>query len=232
MSATAEQVSELVDFPIPTRKKEGLVVRPSIQSVLRRVSRSEAPANREEKRVSEKELAAIRQEEGEIHEMKSELARLQAEAMESIRATRELELLLTTRERLLDDREAQLKIRLADSSAGPEVSALEKSLQDARQALNQASQELAKREEIIAGLRAEMEELKAVPQVPGQPSASAEPVKDFDGVTDPSLAEQVAFLKEREAFIEESENTLSDKAQRLQEWETRLQQQEHDQQNG
>lgn len=45
---------------------------------------------------------------------------------------------------------------------------------------------------------------------------------------DPSLEEQVAFLRVLEAFIEQSENTLFEKAQSLQEWEMRLQQLEHD----
>jgi hypothetical protein len=131
---------------------------------------------------------------------------------------------------VLDNRELLLSARLVESVPDQKITLLEKSLNDSRHALSQANHALADMEGIISSLRAEIENIKSVSLEPEQ-EFSDEQVDGYAGITDKSLAEQVAFLREREAFIEESENVLFDKAQHLQEWETRLEQQEHDRVN-
>lgn len=143
--------------------------------------------------------------------------------MERMRSARELEALLETREKQLDKRETEINSRLAEHVSHhlgldkPQPSIV------AQQELREARQTIASHEETIAGLRAEIEALKE------SVAESAGMCDDgYEAVTDLSLEEQVAFLREREAFIEQSENVLFDKAQHLQEWEARLEQAEHD----
>jgi hypothetical protein len=173
-------------------------------------------------------FATLEAEEDALKEREEDLSQLRAETFERIRVVRETEVLLDAREKLLDDREALLSERLSGTSPDKGLAALERSLKETQQALRQANETAAAKEDIIAQLRAEMEELKAI-STRLVPSNGEESPMSYEQVTHKSLSEQVAFLKEREAFIEESENTLFDKAQHLQEWETHLQQQEHDQ---
>lgn len=173
-------------------------------------------------------FATLEAEEDALKEREQDLSQLRAETYERIRVVRETEILLEAREKLLDDRESLLLERFSGTSPDKGMAALENSLKETQQALRQANESAAAKEEIIAELRAEMQELKAI-STRITASASEESPISYEQVTHKSLSEQVAFLKEREAFIEESENTLFDKAQHLQEWETHLQQQEHDQ---
>lgn len=242
----AKPVSELVEFPNfpPPERKARITAGPSIDNILRRMNPAKSqlgqvspipkasPLNqvvRIEPGVAAP-VAPLEQERAELREQQREFAAVKAESLERIRVARELEVLLTARERLLDDREAMLSARLAEDVPEQGVSVLQKSLNETRQALNKANQSLAEKDLLIAELRTEIDNLKAARADSKDGSGAA--VTSFDEVTHDSLAEQVAFLREREAFIEESENVLFDKAQHLQEWETRLQQSEHDRASG
>jgi chromosome segregation ATPase len=228
MNPVPEKQPEVVNFPDPRPQRQRIALKkPSIDNILSRMSRQDT----QEQVMVEEPVEAAPVEMEPISETPPgelpDLARLQAETNERIRVARELELLLSARENLLENREALLSRRQTGvEPPADEFSCLEQSLNETQRTLKHASQTLADMEGTIASLRSEIDNLKRsgseIEVAPG------EPVKTYDGVTDPSLAEQVAFLKEREAFIEESENTLFDKAQSLQEWETRLEQQEHD----
>ena len=208
MSASPEPVPdtppEVVNFPIPQMPDRKLVLRqPSIDSILRmrkqmpgqRKLKLETPKAPEEHEPRQPEalidnrMDSVELAEEELREKQREFARVQADAMERLRAAKELEILLASRESLLDDRESML----------------------------------AERESMVAAR--EDRSLNRKPREESGEGAPA-PIQQLDGVTHPTLQEQVAFLREREAFIEESENVLFNKAQELQEWETRLQQME------
>jgi len=232
MSALPEKVPEVVDFPDPRPKmveaRAGLSLRrPSIDTIIQQMDPAKLkPSGSTDGDIEELNIN-IEQEESELRSKQREVARLQAESMERIRIARELELLLAARESVLDNRELLLSSRLVESVPDQKITLLEKSLNDSRKALSQANHALADMEGTISGLRAEIENIKTISLEPEQESQPV-PVDRYAGITDQSLADQVAFLQEREAFIEESENVLFDKAQHLQEWETRLEQQEHD----
>jgi archaellum component FlaC len=180
--------------------------------------------------------AALRDEAEALQKKEKEHAQLLAETLERVRIVRETEILLTSRERLLDKREAILSARVSSRSSDADIEALEQSLEETRNTLATANKVLDEKEEVITGLREEIAELESTLDQVTSPDQATTPVQeantkpsDYDSITDMSLQEQVAFLKEREAFIEQSENVLFDKAQNLQEWETRLQQIQHDQ---
>ena len=233
MSALPEQAPDLSERIVlaPPSGKPAPKTGPSIDSILRRMEQNKNAPSPLGHIGADERFASYERNETEFREQRREVARLQAESMERMRVAKETEILLAARERLLEQREALITARQADAHQPPsqEISALEATLRETREALKQANQGINEKEEMIADLRAEMEQILA-----GGAEADSIPgvtVDSYDGVTDPSLADQVAFLREREAFIEESENVLFDKAQQLQEWETRLQQMDHDQAN-
>lgn|GEM_PF-6579179 len=228
MNAVSEKQPAVVNFPDPRPQRQRIALKkPSIDNILSRMSRSDAPVNVVAKELVNPEPVEMEPiSETPLGEL-PDLVRLRAETNERIRVARELELLLSARENLLENREALLSRRQSGVEPLPnEFCSLEESLTETQRTLKHASQTLADMEGTIASLRSEIDNLKRsgseVEFAPG------EPVNAYEDVTDSSLAEQVAFLQEREAFIEESENTLFDKAQSLQEWETRLEQKEHD----
>jgi chromosome segregation ATPase len=228
MNAVPDNQPEVVNFPDPRPPRQRIALKkPTIDNILSRMSRQDTS----ERVMVDEPLEAAPVEMEPIAETPTQeepdFKRLQAETNERIRVARELEILLSARENLLENREALLSRRQGGvEPPADEFSSLEQSLNETQRTLKHASQTLADMEGTIASLRSEVDNLKRsgseVEVAPG------ESLTTYDGVTDPSLAEQVAFLKEREAFIEESENTLFDKAQTLQEWETRLEQKEHD----
>ena len=233
MSALPEQAPDLSERIVlaPPSGKPAAKTGPSIDSILRRMEQNKNAHSPMGHIGADDRFAAYERNETDYREQRREVARQQAESMERMRVAKETEILLAARERLLEQREALITARQADAHRQPsqEISALETTLRETREALKQANQGINEKEEMIAGLRSELEELRS-----GQVDAGTCPgsmIEDYEQVTDPSLADQVAFLREREAFIEESENVLFDKAQQLQEWETRLQQMDHDQAN-
>jgi len=226
MSSATDQLPVICNFPPPEqlhRKKSG---RPSlsIDAIIQRTRQSGTPSAKLIDFDDRERLASLEEAEVEFHKKESQLAQTRAELAERERVVNETELLLSARERLLDDREALLQ----NVSLDEDSILLRKNLTATKEALELANHNLAGKDKTIASLRARIEELKAQNK---EQADSAEPSKpaSLDQVSHPSLADQVAFLREREAFIEASENTLFDKAQSLQEWETRLQQSEHDQ---
>lgn len=228
MNSVPEKQPEVVNFPDPRPQRQRIALKkPSIDNILSRMSRSDAPVNVIEEEPVNPEPVEMEPIAETPPGEQPDFARLQAETNERIRVARELELLLSARENLLENREALLSRRQSGGEPpADELSSLEESLTETQRTLKHASQTLADMEGTIASLRSEVDNLKrAGSEVELAPS---EPVNSYDAVRDPSLADQVAFLKEREAFVEESENTLFEKAQELQEWETRLEQQEHD----
>lgn len=150
-----------------------------------------------------------------LHEQQQHLFQLRANLVERERVVNESELLIAARERLLDNREQLLQNRLASSEGNERTTLLQRSLDETRQALTLANQAINEKDQQIADLQQQI--AQPAPHAPATP----DPLLT---VTDSSLEEQLALLREREAFIEESENTLFAKAQELQEWETRLQQ--------
>lgn len=238
MSTTAanSNLPKFADFPDPrpaaaTKKQDnpgGL----SIDAILQRTHPKKRPSNSLIDLGVEECFASLEAEEDALRAREREVAKQRAEADERVRVVRETEILLEAREKILDDREQVLAKRLASSSsdASASIAALDKSLHETRDSLGEANNALVEKEQVIAALRREMEELKAAAAATPAAADEDRPL-DYDDITHKSLADQVAFLREREAFIEQSENTLFDKAQNLQEWETRLQQSEHDQAN-
>ena len=209
----------------PSSSKPPIKGGPSVDSILRRMQYNKSVPSPIGNIGADDRFAAMDRNETDLREQRREVARLQAESMERMRVAKELELLLKAREHLLENREALITARQVDSQPGQQISALEKALRETREALGRANNVLAEKEEMIAAFRAQIQELQASQSEAAEAKAA---VDSYEGVTDSSLAEQVAFLCEREAFIEESENVLFNKAQELQEWETRLQQSEHD----
>lgn len=221
------------DFPDPRKEHQrSLSLKPkvSVDTILKRT-------DPEKKSVSslvylgvEDYFGSLEAEENALREREREVARVRAETYERIRAVKETELLLTAREKVLDDREAMLDARLEAEKPDDRIAVLEQSLRTTRVNLKEANASLQERDKLIAELREEMKDLKA--QLEARPEAAAASPENggmsYAQVSHRSLADQVEFLQERENFIEESENTLFEKAQNLQEWETRLQQIEHD----
>ena len=153
-----------------------------------------------------------------------QLFQTRSELTERERLVNESEVLLSARERLLDNREQLLSERMSAFARDGDTEWLQKTLSETKEALTMANDALADKEATIDRLQREVEELKTNGAAAvGNPSAESGDDDPYARVSDPSLAEQVALLKEREAFIEESENTLFNKAQELQERETRLQ---------
>ncbi|NBD37178.1 MAG: hypothetical protein GVY10_01245 [Verrucomicrobia bacterium] len=161
----------------------------------------------------------------DLLEREKHLFQTRAELNERERLVNESELLLSARERLLDNREQLLSKRMsAFARRHGNNEWLQKALSETKAALAMANEAFAEKEELVERLQREVEELKqARAQVPANPTEESGNDDPYAKVSAPSLAEQVALLKEREAFIEESENTLFNKAQELQERETRLQ---------
>lgn len=221
----------IVDFPDPRnfpdpreQKKEKIALpRPTLGTILSRMNHPDARSVTGQQTDNDGPPVESHREHETLRDKQRELARIQAETTERIRVARELELLIAARENLLDKREALLNARLAGHSSDKEISTLEKSLSDTRKALNKANQALAEMDGVVSGLRKEIENIKNA-GIDLDNEESSNLVNEYTGVTDQSLAEQVAFLREREAFIEQSENVLFDKAQQLQEWEARLEQ--------
>lgn len=152
-----------------------------------------------------------------------QLFQARAELTERERLVNESEVLLSARERLLDNREQVLSERMSSFVKDGDAEWLQKTLSETKEALTMANDALADKEATIDRMQRELEELKTNGAAAGNPSAASGRDDPYARISDPSLAEQVALLKEREAFIEESENTLFNKAQELQERETRLQ---------
>lgn len=226
MSTATDQLPEICNFPPPEqlRRKNGNRPGLSIDAIIQRTRHSGTQAGNLIDFGEKERLASLEEAEIEFHEKESHLAQTRAELAERERVVNETEILLAARERLLDDREALLQ----NVSVDGDTLLLQKNLRDAREALELANRNLAGKDQTIASLRARIEDLKARNEEHAESTEAARP-ESLEQVSHPSLAEQVAFLREREAFIEASENTLFDKAQSLQEWETRLQQSEHDQ---
>lgn len=153
----------------------------------------------------------------QLHEQQQHLFQLRASLAERERAINESELLMAARERLLDNREQMLQTQLAATNENDRASLLQRSLDETRQALTLANQAIAEKDQQITNLQ------QQIAQSPSRTPAAPDPLLP---VTDSSMEDQLALLREREAFIEESENTLFAKAQELQEWETRLQQEQ------
>jgi hypothetical protein len=152
-----------------------------------------------------------------LHEQQQHLFQLRASLAERERAINESELLMAARERLLDNREQMLQTQLAATNENDRASLLQRSLDETRQALTLANQAITEKDQQIADLQ------QQIAQSPPHNPAAPDPLL---AITDSSMEDQLALLREREAFIEESENTLFAKAQELQEWETRLQQEQ------
>lgn len=152
----------------------------------------------------------------ELAQLQRDLTTQRAELAERERAHRETEMLLSARQRLLDQRQAVIAATVSSNPAA--LRALESQLNEFREALEAAQRDLAAKD-------AEVQALQTA-AIGEEPLAG---ITSLDQITAPELSEQVAFLREREAFIEASENTLFEKAQSLQEWETRLEQAAHDQ---
>ncbi|MEX0330614.1 MAG: hypothetical protein AB3N64_04250 [Puniceicoccaceae bacterium] len=246
MSAAPEQIPEVVNFPDPRKfpdprtfpdPRKGLeqrkkrkrisLPRPSIDTILKRTDPTKVNAVEDADPTQIDCFMGEEPGEAEIIAETDKIARLKEESLERIRAARELEVLLETREKQLDQRETEINSRLAENVS--HHLGLDKPQPPivVQQELQEARQLMAEKEELIASLRAEIEQLKeAAAQSDGQDDDG------YEAVTDLSLEEQVAFLREREAFIEQSENVLFDKAQQLQEWEASLEQVEHDQKSG
>lgn len=225
MSSESEIVSAVYEFPKPERNPYG-PGRPdglSIDAILQRTHPALRKANKLVDFVTPEAAA-----EQELREKENELVRQRAQLVERERVVGETELLLAARERLLDRRERELAGARPAAPSGSDTDRLEKSLQDTREALALANKALADKERALGELRGQLESLKSQMAALEDPDTGTKKI-NYDSVNDPSLTEQVAFLREREAFIEQSENTLFDKAQELQEWETRLQQQADDQ---
>jgi len=221
------------DFPDPrTTRQRSLSLKPkvSVDAILQRT-------DPEKKSVSslvylgvEDYFGSLEAEEAALRERELEVTRVRAETFERIRAVKETELLLASREKVLDEREAMLDSRKAAGKPDERLAVVEQALRTTRENLKDASASLQERDRIIAELRDEMKDLKALLNSSPLTASGSEERADlsYGQITHRSLADQVEFLQERETFIEESENTLFEKAQKLQEWETRLQQIEHD----
>lgn len=221
------------NFPDPRPKNKRPKLEPglSIDAILQRTNPSRKPSDRLADLGIEDCFASLESEDAALREEERRLSRLRAETFERIRVVRESEILIEAREKVLDEREAVLSKRLASTLPDQNLEELDKALKAARLSLREANAALSEKENIIASLYSEIEELKADRPFKELSEDDIDTIS-YQDVTHKSLAEQVAFLKEREAFIEQSENTLFDKAQNLQEWETRLQQMEHDQSSG
>jgi chromosome segregation ATPase len=233
MPTGSAQVSEICLFPRSRPGPDRPAPRsgPSIEAILQRTRASRLEANNLIEFGGREHLESIQAAEIDLHAREKELVKERSDLAERERVVNETELLLAARERLLDDREAAL----AHATLDQDTLALRKSLTDTREALTLANNALAEKDKALASLRIEidslkdqLEEARSRPEPASSQSPDTHAPPSLDDISDPSLAEQVAFLREREAFIEQSENTLFDKAQALQEWETRLQQQEHD----
>ncbi|HKJ89547.1 MAG TPA: hypothetical protein VJ960_00325 [Oceanipulchritudo sp.] len=226
MSTATDQLPEICNFPPPEQllRKNGNRPGLSIDAIIQRTRHSGTQSGKLIDFGEKERLASLEEAEIEFHEKESHLAQTRAELAERERVVNETELLLAARERLLNDREALLQ----NVSVDGDTLLLQKNLRDAKEALELANRNLAGKDQTIASLRARIEDLKARNEEQAESAGPARP-ESLEQVSHPSLAEQVAFLRERETFIEASENTLFDKAQSLQEWETRLQQSEHDQ---
>lgn len=244
MSALPEKVPELANFPDPRPSfpdprpsfpdprpghgKSGLSLRPSVDTILQRMNPDKLKLDKVVKMDDDENPSSLEQEKLELREQQRQFAQVQADSMERLRVARELEVLLSARETVLDNREALLSAQLVNSVPEQKICILENSLNDSRTALKQANQALSEMEGTISSLRTEIEHIKTMGVEPESVS-SLSPKDDYAEITDKSLEEQVAFLRERELFIEESENVLFEKAQHLQERESRLEQNEHDQ---
>lgn len=247
MSAYPEPLPEVVNFPDPRlQHKKISLPKPSIDQILRLrrqgadgtpriklvLPSEQAPRSREVKpppgALIDDRADTIERQEEELREKQREFSRVQAETLERLRAAKELEILLASRENLLNEREALLDSRLADPSGRGEITSLQKSLEETRNKLSAALKQLDERNAAFTALEGQLQQVRLQAQGTDS-SGSGTGFSTLSDVSHPSLEEQVAFLREREAFIEESENVLFNKAQELQEWETRLQQMEHDQ---
>ena len=237
MNALHETGPELIDFPdprqAPPRRRERISLqKPPVDSILKRMSQGEdvsAPKNKpvDSSDDSDDPEALEEAEKEEFRKERREVTRIHSESMERMRVARELELLLDAREKVLDNREALLKAQKSEYLPESDISAMERSLLDIRKVLETASDTLTKMEGILSSRRAKLvSELKSGAADPTV--GNTKPVTGYDDITDASLVEQVAFLKEREAYVEQSENVLFEKAQHLQEWQTRLEQMEDD----
>lgn len=227
MTTAAAQFSDFCKVSSSHTPRLRLRTTPSIDTMLKRgqpiATSKVVPAPRE--RENRQEVLDVA--ESELRQRELELVRHRAELTERERVVGETEILLAAREQLLENREAMMASRQADVSADLRVVALQKTLEELRLSLAVMQESLGEKDNQLARLRADLQEAKSA--AASAPVAAESDSDDaYGAVAHPSLAEQVALLREREAFIEQSENKLFDKAQELQEWETRLQQQEHD----
>ncbi|MFO7726591.1 MAG: hypothetical protein R6V45_13730, partial [Oceanipulchritudo sp.] len=214
MSSATDQLPKVCNFPPPEqlRRKNGSRPGLSIDAIIQRTRHSGTQSGNLIDFGKNDRLASLEEAEIEFHEKETHLAQTRAELAERERVVNETELLLTARERLLNDREALLQ----NVSVDEDQVLLRKNLSDTKKALELANRNLAGKDQTIASLRARIEDLKARNEEEAEASGPTR-LESLDQVSHPSLADQVAFLREREAFIEQSENTLFDKAQSLQE---------------
>lgn len=229
MSTAAAQFSDFCKVSSSRTPQLRLRTTPSIDTMLKRGQPIPTSSVLQVPRERENRQELLDAAEAEIRQRELELVRQRSELTERERVVGETEILIAAREQLLENREAMMAARQADVSADLRVVALEKTLAELRQSMAILKETLLEKDNQMARLRSELQEARTAPTVA---STDASPVGDSgeacSAVCHPSLAEQVALLREREAFIEQSENKLFDKAQELQEWETRLQQQQHD----
>lgn len=201
MSALPEPMLEAPDFPAPTRAPERKIQFPP-------------PVRQPHKKIQFPAKQSIGKS---LHRSRS---LQQDEEMQPVAEIEDLRSALDEQEEELREKQNEFARLKAETMERIRAARELEILLDARERL------LDEREESIKAQQADLAVAREAPPTDTTSSATG-----YAGITDKSLAEQVAFLKEREAFIEESENKLFDKAQNLQEWETRLQQKEHDHDN-